>query len=256
MKIRRREFIGLLSAAGIGASGFSERVAFPKTGRIQAIAIDAFVVFDPRPIAESTEELFPGRGKEFANLWRTRQFEYTWLRTIGNRYKDFRQVTEDALNHVASELRISLTETQRERLLAMYGRLPVWPDVPETLAELRRRNIRMAFLSNLSATMLDSNLAAVKLSEFFEPHLTTDRVQSFKPSPAAYEMGPNGFGLDLPEIAFAASASWDAVGAKWFGYPTVWVNRTNAQSEHLDIQADAMTPKFKGVAEWLDQMRS
>lgn len=253
MRIKRREFISLLSATAITALPLSEHVAVAKTNRIKAIAVDAFVVFDPRPIEQCAEELFPGRGTELTSLWRTRQFEYTWLRRIGNHYKDFWQVTEDALNNAASEMRLPLAKAECQRLMGKYETLPPWPDVPETLSELRRRNIRIAFLSNFSAAMLHSNLAAAKLEEYFEPHLTTDRVDAFKPSPVAYQMGPDGFALELHEIGFAAFGSWDAVGAKWFGYPTIWVNRSNRHWENLDIQSDATTSHFRGILDFLDE---
>ena len=253
MRMERREFISLLSVTAVATLSFSERIAGAKHNRIKAIAFDAFVVFDPRPITECSEELFPGRGKEFTSLWRTRQFEYTWLRTIGNRYKDFWQVTEDAMQQAASEMQLSITNAQRERLMGMYKKLPPWPDAPEALAELRRRNIRMAFLSNLSGDMLHSNLAEAKLEQYFEPHMTTDRVRVFKPSPVAYGMGPGHFALKLHEIAFVAFASWDAVGAKWFGYSTIWINRLGVQLEHLDIQPDAIASNLKGVLDFLDQ---
>lgn len=253
MRIRRREFISLLSITAVGELAPSARLAVAEHGRIKAIAFDAFVIFDPRPIAECTEELLPGRGKEFTDLWHTRQFEYTWLRTIGKRYKDFWQVTEDALNHAASEMKVSLTKAQREHLMDMYKDLPPWPDAPGALAELRRRNVRIAFLSNFSADMLHSNLAAAELDQYFEPHMTTDRVRVFKPSPVAYGMGPDHFALKLHEIAFVAFAPWDAIGAKWFGYSTIWVNRLGMQLEHLDIQPDAIASNLKGVPDFLDQ---
>jgi len=103
--------------------------------------------------------------------------------------------------------------------------------------------------------MLHSNLAAAKLEEYFEPHLTTDRVRAFKPSPVANQTGVDSFALERHEIAFAAFASWDAAGAKWFGYPTIWVNRTNGQLEDLDIQPDATASTFRGVVEFLNRPR-
>jgi 2-haloacid dehalogenase len=223
-----------------------------KHHRIKAVAIDAFVIFDPRGLTKQAEESFPGRGTEFTNLWRTTQFQYTWLRTIGGRYKDFGQVIQDALEYTATTMQLELTQAQRQDFLNMYRTLPLWPDVSETLEEIRSRGIRLAFLSNFSAAMLDSNLASAKLKGYFEPHLTTDLVKAFKPSPLAYGMGPNGFGLERDEIAFAAFGGWDAVGAKWFGYPTVWVNRTKVNLERLDAQPDAIVTNLKGVLDFVN----
>jgi 2-haloacid dehalogenase len=139
--------------------------------------------------------------------------------------------------------------------MEMYRALPPWPDVAETLAELRSRSVRIAFLANFSAAMLDVNVAAARLSEYFEPHLTTDLVHAFKPSPRAYQMGPDAFGLDRREIAFAAFGAWDAAGAKWFGYPTVWVNRADATIEELGTRPDAIVSDFRGVLGFLDAHR-
>ena len=251
MSLERRQFLSLLSATTIDLQTSGVLTSL-RPNRIRAVLVDGFVIFDPRPIAQRAEEFFPGKGEELISLWRTRQFEYTWLRTLGGRYQNFRQVTEDALNYCASNMRLPLTRAQREELMGMYEKLPPWPDVPETLEALRRNGVRIAFLSNFSASMLDANLAAARLTEYFEPHLTTDRVNAFKPSPRAYRMGADAFELDPREIVFAAFAGWDAAGAKWFGYPTVWVNCSQADRERLDTEPDAITPDFRGVLDFLD----
>jgi len=218
---------------------------------IKAIAFDGFVIFDPRSVEKRVEEHLPGKGAEFASLWRTRQFEYCWLRTAGDQYADFWRLTDDALRYTAKTLKISLTGAQHDALMDAYRNLTPWPDVREGLVELRRRGIRLAFLSNLTAAMLDANLRAGGLGEFFEPHLTTDRVQAYKPSPRAYQMGPDVFRLKKNEIAFAAFGAWDAAGAKWFGYPTVWVNRAGVPQEELDAQPDAIAKDFGGLIRFL-----
>jgi 2-haloacid dehalogenase len=251
MKVMRRDFIQMLSAAAIARWQSAESWAMEPQSHIKAVALDTFVVFDPGPIARRVEEIFPGRGAEFLTLWRSRQFEYTWLRTISNRYKGFLQITEDALKFTASNMNLALSPAQRRQLLEMYLALPPWPDAAETLATLRQRGVRIAFLANFSAAMLDANVAAAKLKDYFEPHLTTDHVQAFKPSPLAYQMGPGAFRLEPREIAYVPSAAWDAAGAKWFGYPTIWVNRANAVPEDLDAQPDVTVPNFHAVLEYL-----
>jgi 2-haloacid dehalogenase len=134
-----------------------------------------------------------------------------------------------------------------------YRNLQPWPDVADGLAQLRRRGIKMAFLSNFTSAMLDANLKTAGLSEFFEFHMTTDRVRAYKPSPRAYEMGTEVLGLQKSTIAFAAFAPWDAVGAKWFGFPTVWVNRGAVQAEHLDAQPDAIAKDLSGLIEFIGE---
>ena len=252
--MNRRRFVGALAGA-LGASAIqTKKIAVQQEqsaqAGIKAIAFDGFVIFDPRSLEKRAEAVLPGKGAEFANLWRTRQFEYCWLRTSGERYSDFWHVTDDALRYTARSMKIALTSGQHDLLMEAYLKLQPWPDVREGLAELRRRGIRLAFLSNLTAAMLDANLKQAGLSEFFEPHLTTDRVQAYKPSPRAYQMGQDIFRLQKREIAFAAFGAWDAAGAKWFGYPTVWVNRGGVPAEELDAQPDVVAKDFGGLVEF------
>jgi 2-haloacid dehalogenase len=253
--MNRRRFVGTLAGA-LGMTALQDQKSAgqekqTRSSRIKAVAFDGFVIFDPRSVEKRVEEQLPGRGAEFTNLWRTRQFEYCWLRTSGERYADFWHITGDALSYTAKSLKISLTGAQHEAFMDAYLNLTPWPDAREGLAELRRRGIRLAFLSNLTAAMLDANLKQSGLSEFFEPHLTTDRVQAYKPSPRAYQMGPDVLRLEKREIAFAAFGGWDAAGAKWFGYPTVWVNRGGVPAEELNAQPDVIAKDLSGLIEFV-----
>ena len=253
--MNRRRFggalAGALSASAIRTVKIAAQEDQSRAGGIKAIAFDGFVIFDPRSVEKRVEGVLPGRGAEFTNLWRTRQFEYCWLRTSGERYLDFWHGTEDALRYTAKSLKVALTSQQHDVFMEAYLQLQPWPDVREGLGELRRRGIRLAFLSNLTAAMLDANLKQAGLSEFFEPHLTTDRVQAYKPSPRAYQMGPDVLGLQKREIAFAAFGAWDAAGAKWFGYPTVWVNRGGVPEEELAAHPDVIAKDFGGLVEFV-----
>jgi 2-haloacid dehalogenase len=184
--------------------------------------------------------MFPGKGPELANAWRTRQFEYTWLRTLGDRYVDFWQVTEDALVFAARARGIDLSATQRDQVMQTWLTLKTWPDAAPALKRFKEAGIGMAFLSNLTEAMLDAAVKNSGLEGFFESHLSTDRVKAFKPDPRAYQMGLDAFKLEKEEIAFAAFAGWDAFGAKSFGYPTFWVNRLNAPVEELGATPDGV----------------
>jgi 2-haloacid dehalogenase len=202
-------------------------------GKIKAIALDALTVFDLRPVAALADRIFPGRGEELGTLWRTRQFEYTWLRTVGRQYVDFWKVTEEALVFSCRSLKLELTKPDRDRLMQSYLELKAWPDAPAALKGLKDSGMRMAFLSNFTAAMLDQAVKNSGLKGIFEDHLSTDRVSAFKPDPRAYGMAMSAFGLKKEEIAFAAFGGWDAVGATWFGYPTFWANRAHAALEEL-----------------------
>jgi 2-haloacid dehalogenase len=232
MFVDRRKFM-TLAAAGLAAPS-----AFAATRPIKAIAFDGFVITDPRPVFAKVEELFPDKGRTLNEAWRTRIFEYTWLRTVGGHYADFWHVIQDSLLVAARASRVELTIDQRDTLMQTWLALKAWPDVAPALKELKAAGIRMAFLANPTEKMLDAVVKNSNLEGFFEPHLSTDKVQVFKPDPRAYQMGCDAFKLAKEEIAFAAFAGWDAAGAKWFGYPTFWVNRMNAPVEELGAPPD------------------
>ena len=237
MRVSRRKFVALAGAAALAAPAVHSLAA---TRKIKAVAFDGFPIVDPRPVFAKAEEILPGKGLALSNAWRIRQFEYSWLRTLGGRYVDFWQVTEQSLIYAAEVSGIDLSVEQRGALMQTWLELKAWPDVLPALTELKAAGIRMAFLSNLTETMLDAAVKNANLDGFFEPHLSTDRVKAFKPDPRAYQMGLDAFKLRKEEIAFAAFAGWDAAGAKWFGYPTFWVNRLNTPIEELGAITDGI----------------
>ncbi len=239
MTTSRRTFLNLAAGAA-AASGlaWTDR-ARGEAGTVKAILFDAFVIFDPRPVSALAEELFPGKGAGLGDLWRTRQFEYAWLRVISRRYEDFWKVTDDALGFATRTLKLDLTPSARSKLMDAFFEMKPWPDVPAALGRLAKAGIRMGFLSNLTPKMLENSLEAAGLGGRFEHVLSTDRARTYKPDPRAYQLGLDVFGIRREETAFAASAGWDAAGAKWFGYPTFWVNRGGAAVEGLDAAPDA-----------------
>jgi 2-haloacid dehalogenase len=240
MSGHRRDFFHLVAggvaAATIVAPAIKAQALGP--GKIRAIAFDGFPIIDPRSVFAKAEEMFPGKGGELSNAWRTRQFEYTWLRTMSRSYVDFWHVTEQALVFAARLAKLELSGAQRDELMASYLGLKAWPDAAPALEKLKNAGIRMAFLSNFTADMLDAAVRNSGLQGIFEAHLSTDRVKAFKPEPRAYQMGVDAFGMAKEEIVFAAFAGWDAAGAKSFGYPTFWVNRANAPLEELGVVPD------------------
>jgi 2-haloacid dehalogenase len=155
------------------------RPAAHDSSRIQAVAFDAFTIFDPRPVTGVAEKLFPGRGAELVNGWRTRQFEYTWLRTVAGHYADFWQVTEEALLFATKSQKLDLAPEARGRLMSVFLNLKMWPDVPQAIKSLRAAGIRLAFLSNFTRGMLDSGINNNGLEGVFEHVLSTDAVKHF-----------------------------------------------------------------------------
>ena len=219
--------------------------------RFKAVAFDYFVLFDADSVVSQAEELFPGKGRQLTTLWRTRQFEYTWLRSVAHRYVDFSVVTRDALTYSANATNLELTPDDERRLLDAYLHLSLWPDTVGTLQTLKRSGVRVIALSNFSPTMLRANAESAHIADLVDAFVSTDENRTYKPDPRAYQLGPDRLHLAKSAIVFAASAGWDAAGAKSFGYPTVWVNRANQPAEQLGVAPDATSPGLAGLLEFV-----
>jgi 2-haloacid dehalogenase len=226
--------IALLASASapLGAAGDTANA------RIAGFAFDAFTIFDPRPIAAACEREFPERGTQLSMLWRTRQFEYQWLRALSGQYADFWRCTESALEFAARSLELHLPRVSRDALMAEYLRLRAWPDVAPALIALRKAGKQLALLSNATEEILRAGLRNSDLRTAFDHVISTDEIRTYKPDPRAYELGLQKMQLRKDQVMFVAFAGWDAAGAKWFGYPTFWNNRQNAAEERLDASSD------------------
>jgi 2-haloacid dehalogenase len=243
--MRRRD---LLACGGLAALTWMLGVTPVRAASpYRAVLFDAFVVFDPRPIWQRAETMFPRQGAALANAWRTRQFEYTWLRSTMQRYADFWTVTRDALDVAAQQVGVDMSNAQRDALMDGYRTLTAWPDAIAGLRALKSRGMRLAFLSNFTPAMLSQASHSAGVADLFEQAISTDRALTYKPDPLAYALGPSVLGLEKRDMVFAAFAGWDAVGACTFGYPTCWVNRTGAPLEHLGAKPDKTTSDFDGL---------
>jgi 2-haloacid dehalogenase len=254
MSLTRRAFLNMSVgsvAAGVLSAGAPARS--PERPRIRAIAFDGLATFDPRPIFALAEQLFPGNGAELGKLWRARQFEYSWLRTLTGRYVDFWQVTDDSLTFSARMLKLDLDREKRDHLMQAYREIKAWPDAQPVLQTLKDAGMRMALLSNFTTAMLDAAVKNSGLEGLFEAHLSTDRVRAYKPDPRAYQMGIDAFGVKREEILFAAFGGWDAAGARSFGYPTFWVNRMSLPLEELGIAPDAIGADLRDLMRFLSR---
>jgi len=254
MSLNRRNFLKFVTVS-TSATLFSKATLAQaaKKSQIKAIAFDGFPIFDPRPIFSLAETLFPGKGKDLSQAWRTRQFEYQWLRALSGQYVDFWQATEDGLLFAVKQLKLEPSQEKIERLMNAYLNLKPWPDVIPALKSLRSSNIRLAFLSNLTPNILATNMRKSGIEDYFEHAISTDRIHTYKPDPRAYQLGVDTLKLKREEIAFAAFAGWDAAGAKWFGYPTFWVNRAGFDAENLGITPDGTG---KGMAHLVQFIKS
>ena len=222
-----------------------------KQKKIKAIAFDGFVIFDPKPVQKQLNELLHEKGVEFGSIWRTKQFEYTWLRTVTGKYKNFWEVTADALEYTIRKTGITVSSDNKQLLMQKFLNLDVWPEVVEGLKELKQKGYKLAFLSNFTSEMMMANVQKNQLQSYFDYFLSTDQVSAFKPSPKAYQMGIDSFHLTKDEILFAAFGAWDASGAKSFGYPTFWVNRQQVPLEELGVIPDGFGSNFNDLLNFL-----
>lgn len=241
----------LPEVAGGAPTAGSRTVPSPARKRIRAIAFDLFTLFDPRSVIRVAEGVVPGRGKELCDAWRLRQFEYSWLHTAAGRYLDFRAVTEEALTYASESAQVKLTADARDTLLGAYERLDPWPDTRSALEGFKRAGLKLAPLANYTPTMIENLLRNGGVREHFDEILSTDRVKSFKPDPRAYALGPSVLGLHREEVAFSAFGGWDAAGARWYGFPTFWVNRLGLPQEELAPGPDATGPNLAALAAWI-----
>ncbi len=250
----RRQFLGLLAGAAVGSVVRSAQAATPppaRRARIRAVAFDLLTIFDPRSIVAVAESIVPDRAGELCESWRARQFEYTWLRAAAGSYRDFHAVTEDALAYAARTSGIRLSVDASRTLVAAYERMPLWPDSRAALDEMRAAGFLLAPLANFTPAMIDNLMDRAGIRPLFHDVISPDRASTFKPDPRAYALGPSVLKMRREEIAFAAFAGWDAVGAKWYGYPTFWVNRLGAPAEELSPGPDAVGSTLTEVAAWV-----
>jgi 2-haloacid dehalogenase len=216
--------------------------------RIEALAFDLYgtlleVASVGRAAAEVTAE-----PAALVELWRTKQLEYTWLRSLMGRYQDFWATTGDALDFALDRHGIVVDDDTRARLLGAWLDVSPYPEVPDALERLGSGR-RLAILSNGNPDMLQAGLAAAGLQDRFEHVLSVDEVGVFKPYPAVYELATKALGLPAERILFVSSNGWDAFGARAFGLPVAWVNRAGAPLERLGTPPNLVVPDLSALAE-------
>jgi 2-haloacid dehalogenase len=205
--------------------------------QVKAFVFDAYgTLFDVRSVLTRCEEAFAGHGAQVTTLWRTKQLEYTWLRSLMGRYEDFWQVTRDGLVHACRSLGLDCPAEKIERLMRAYLSLSPFADVPAALDSLG--GIPLAILSNGSPAMLNAVVHNAGFADRFQHVLSVDAVRIYKPSPAVYQLAETHLGIPRGQIGFVSSNSWDIAGAKAFGLQTYWLNRQNAPVELLGAEPD------------------
>jgi 2-haloacid dehalogenase len=209
-----------------------------KARTIKALVFDAYgTLFDVHSVISTCNQIFPAQGAMISQIWRTKQLEYSWLRSQMGRYEDFWKVTEAALAYACKSLGLNCRPETRKRLMDAYLHLSPYPEVPEALRELA--GYKRAILSNGAPRMLRAAVESAGLRGMFVQVLSVDAVKRFKPDPRVYALAPKGLRVAKSSIGFVSSNFWDIAGAKAFGLKSFWVNRSGAPPEELGLVPDA-----------------
>jgi 2-haloacid dehalogenase len=205
----------------------------------RALVFDAYgTLFDVHSVVQRCESFWPGEGTRISQLWRTKQLEWPWQRSLMRRYVPFSRVTRDALDYACAALQIPLDEEKASRLMQEYLALALYPDVRGALATLRAERHKLAILTNGSPDMIEPLVAQSGLE--FDSVLSVDAVKVFKPAPEVYELAVKRLGVAAHEIGFVSSNCWDALGAKSFGFRVWWINRAGAPIDALGFTPDGI----------------
>ncbi len=216
---------------------------------LRALVFDAYgTLFNVHSVVETCEALFPGKGIALSQLWRTKQLEYSWLRSLMGRYVDFNQVTQEGLQYACESLGLTYSQSALATLDNAYRTLALFDDTLPALAQLRHQQpvLKLAILSNGAVEMLDAVVSHNKLDKMLDAVISVDEVKIFKPDPRVYQLACDRLGLNRDQIGFVSSNGWDAAGAKSFGFTTFWINRAAAPVEALGVTPDRM---LKSLAE-------
>ena len=201
--------------------------------KIKVIIFDAYgTLFDVNSAAEKCKEKIGDKWESFANYWRTTQLEYTWLRSLMKRHKDFWQVTEDSLDK--SLLAFKIDPNMRSELLNLYKILNTFPEVKEVLKNLKEKKYKISILSNGTPDLLDGLVKSNDLEKMFDDIFSIEEVGIYKPDGKVYDMPIKKYKVEKNEVAFLSANTWDVSGAGNFGFNAIWVNRNKNIFDKLD----------------------
>ena len=206
---------------------------------IKAVVFDAYgTLFDVHSVASLAEQLFPGKGDALSQLWRQKQLEYSWLRAMAGRYKPFWDITRDALRFSAERLGLPLSAESEQRLMNQYSSLSAFPENLAALRALKAAGLPLGILSNGNREMIEVSVRSAGMTGLFDHLLSSQEVKTFKTMDRLYALAPEAFGCRPREILFVSSNCWDAVGSRWYGFTSFWINRTGAPLDRLDTAPD------------------
>jgi 2-haloacid dehalogenase len=223
---------------------------------IKAVVFDAYgTLYDIQSVAEVTEQAFPGYGEIITQIWRIKQLEYTWLRSLMRRYEDFAVLTRDSLTYTLRLLGLKHDDAVFDRILEKYLHLDLYPDASASLAALRGR--KLAILSNGSTDMLNALVRNSGLDRVLDATISIDSKKIFKPSPDAYTLIEEKLGVKPADVLFVSSNPWDAIGAKAFGLTVAWIERVTPEAMALAcVKSDVVAPltMFKAIRMQMDEL--
>jgi 2-haloacid dehalogenase len=200
----------------------------------RAVLFDAYgTLFDVYSVGVAAERLFPGAGERLGILWRDKQIEYTRLTSMSGRPRSFRDCTLAGLRYAARRFGLALDDAAERELMGAYERLAPFAENRAVLVELRRRGVRAGVLSNGDPDMLEAVVRHAGFADLLDPVLSVESTGRFKTDPATYALGTQALGLAAAEVLFVSSNCWDAIGATWFGYTTLWINRFGLPLDEL-----------------------
>ena len=203
--------------------------------KTKAVVFDAYgTLFDVNSAAKRCKDKIGAKWETFANFWRTTQLEYTWLRSLMKRHKNFWDITEDSLDKSMKVFNIN--KNMKNELLSLYKILSPYPEVKGVLEDLKKKNFKLAILSNGTLDLLNELVESNKLNNLFDDLFSIEEVKIYKPDPRVYEIPIKKYKIKSEEITFLSANTWDVSGGGNFGYNSIWVNRHNSVFDILDFQ--------------------
>ena len=213
---------------------------------VKAIIFDAYgTLFDVNSAAEKCKDKIGDKWEPFANFWRTTQLEYTWLRSLMGRHKNFWQITEDSLDKSMKAFKIEFS--MRDELLDLYKVLSPFKEVQETLKTLKEKKLKLAILSNGTPSLLNELVKSNNLENLFDDIFSIEEVGVYKPNSKVYDMPVKKYKIRKDEIAFLSANTWDVSGGGNYGYQAIWVNRNNNIFDNLDFKPKLEIKNLSGL---------
>ena len=222
----------------------------------RAVLFDAYgTLFDVYSVGVVAERVFPGAGERLGILWRDKQIEYTRLTSMSGQARSFRDCTLAGLRYAARRFALALDAAAERELMGAYERLAPFAENHAVLVELRRRGIRAGILSNGDPDMLEAVVRHAGFAELLDPVLSVEGSGRFKTDPATYALGTRALGLGADQVLFVSSNCWDAIGATWFGYTTLWINRFGLPLDELGARPTRIGTRLTDVLDFFASER-